>query len=167
MADSTLILGLAGVAGTILGTGLGAGIAARTAVTVERHREEREQRVEAHHLRAAARLVWLDLAQADANLAWCVARNRWTPTKGRIPLQAWEQHRDRLALGITSAATWTTIAESMAVLSHTATTLEASLNPGELPPGVVDSLAEARHAAVTAAGALAVLAGMDDQTSTA
>lgn len=91
VSDTALILGLAGVGGTIIGTALGAAVAARSALSVERRREQRNERTENDRLRAAARLVWLDLAQADGNLARCIALNSWSPAKGRIPLTAWEQ----------------------------------------------------------------------------
>lgn len=65
--------------------------AARSALSVERRREQRNERTENDRLRAAARLVWLDLPQADGNLARCIALNSWSPAKGRIPLTAWEQ----------------------------------------------------------------------------
>ena len=108
VADSTLIVGLVGVGGTLLGASTGAMIAARAALRVERRREERTERQEAAKLRAAARLVWLDLAQCDTSLLWAEKRGRWSPAKVPLPLDAWEQHRDRLAVEITDQSSWAT-----------------------------------------------------------
>jgi hypothetical protein len=161
MADTALILGLAGVAGTIVGTGVGAGIAARSASAVELRREQRAERDEETKLRAAARLVWLDLAQVESNLAWAVMRNRWSVGKVRLPMDAWEAHRDRLAVGITDQETWTTVADAMAVLTHTRGAVASQLGPeSELPPGVGESLAQARALVLQAAAALASIAGV-------
>lgn len=159
--DTALILGVAGVAGTIIGTGLGATIAARSAFTVERRREQRAEREDEAKLRAAARLVWLDLAQAESNLAWAKMRNRWSRGKVRLPMDAWEQHRERLAVGIDDRETWMTIADAMAVLTHTRAALMTQLGEeGELPLGVADSLTEARALVLRAAAALAPIAGV-------
>jgi hypothetical protein len=161
VSDAALILGVAGLVGTITGTGLGAAIAARSASAVELRREQRADLDDEAKLRAAARLVWLDLAQVETNLAWAAMRNRWSRGKVRLPMDAWEQHRERLALGIDDRERWTTIAEAMAVLTHTRATLTSQLgDSGELPPGVAESLNEARALVLRAAEALAPMAGV-------
>jgi hypothetical protein len=156
-----LILGVAGVAGTIIGTGLGATVAARSAFAVERRREQRTEQEDAVKLRAAARLVWLDLAQAESNLAWSVMRNTWSRGKVRLPMDAWEQNRERLAIGIDDREAWTTIANAMGALTHARAVLGSQLSDAEeLPPGVAESLAEARALALRAAAVLAPIAGV-------
>jgi hypothetical protein len=104
VADTTLILGIAGVLGTLGGSVSGAAIAARATAGVERRSGERQAEADAAALKGAARLVWIDLAVADANLAWAALRRRWDPAKVQTPTEAWEAYRDRLALGITDGA---------------------------------------------------------------
>lgn len=161
LADTTLILALAGVGGTIAGTALGAAIAARATLVVERRREQRAERDDDAKLRAAARLVWLDLAQADASLAWAALRGRWSPSKVRLPMEAWLEHRERLAVGIADPQGWRVIAEAMAALAHLEVGARAHLaGDGELPPGIVESIKEVRAAVLRAAEIIAPIAGV-------
>lgn len=161
MADTTLIVGLVGVGGTLLGAGTGATIAARAALRVERRREERAERQEAAKLRAAARLVWLDLAQCDTSLLWAEKRSRWSPAKVPLPMDTWEQHRDRLAVEITDPSSWATVSDAMAVLVRIRTAM-ADHPPGDttLSPGVVASVREARTLVLAAAAVLAPIGGV-------
>lgn len=157
MADTALLLGLAGVGGTIIGTGLGATIAARSTFAVERRREQRAERGEAAALRAAARLVWLDFAQCDASLAWAGARRRWSAGEVPLPMEAWDEHRDRLALGISEPSAWETVANAVAALARLRLAMGAH-RPTELSQGLVESVQEAHALVLIAAAVLAPIA---------
>jgi hypothetical protein len=161
MADTTLLLGVAGVAGTIAGTATGAIIAAQSTAALDRRREARAHQEEDAMFRGAARLVWLDLAMADGNLAWAALRKRWHPAKVRLPMDAWERHRERLAVRITDPEAWHTVAIGMSALTHLRETTEALWHEqGELPPETVSSIAEVRTLIVAAGDVLRPLADL-------
>lgn len=106
MADTALILGIAGVVGTLGGSVSGAVIGARAVTGVERRKEERADKADAVALASAARLVRLDLLVADANLSGAVRDKRWDRAYVEIPMDAWESGRERLAFGITDRMQW-------------------------------------------------------------
>jgi hypothetical protein len=105
--------------------------------------------------------MWLDLAQAESNLAWAAMRNRWSPSKVRIPLDAWEQYRDRLSVEIVDSDALQTVAGAMAVLAHIRAVVGNRYDrEGDLPPGVGESVREARAAALRAAEVIRPIAGV-------
>jgi len=159
MADTTLIAGLVGVGGTVLGTALGAQLNARATRQLERWRAERQEREEQTRIQGAARLVWLDLARCDASLEWAATRRRWTRESVELPLDAWESYRDRLAVGLRDAEMWESVANAMAAVGK----LRAALGehrPTELSDGLVASVREAQSLVLDAAEVLALVAGL-------
>jgi hypothetical protein len=146
MADTALILGLAGVVGTITGTAIGAIIGARSTAAMEQRREARHHREGEERLQAAARLVWLDLATADGNLSWAALRKRWHPAGVRLPSDAWERERGRLSIGIADSAAWETVATTMAALNHIKELSAATwTGQSELSSEAVDSINDVRR----------------------
>jgi hypothetical protein len=155
MADATVLVSFVGVVGTIAGTAVGAVIAARSTTAVERKREARLEREASSALQGAARLVWLDIALVEANLLWAVNAKEWHPAKVRLPMDAWERHREQLSVAITDPGAWNTIAVAMAGLAHLRGSVgEAWTEPRTLPPGMIDAFVEARRLSLAAASAL-------------
>ncbi len=161
MADTTLILGIVGVAGTVGGATAGAFIGARTTKTVEERRHERIEREQAAQLRAAARLIWIDLAQVDGNLDWAALRSRWDPALVGLPIDAWEEHRSQLALGVADPDQWKVIAEAVSALMHfRRTTAVKWSQPLDLEAEDVANIKAMRLLVLRAATAISPLAGM-------
>lgn len=160
MADTTLIVG---VAGTLAGAATGAFISARATIAVDARRAHREQQEEAIALRGAARLVWLDLAVADSNLGWAASGGTWHPTIVRLPMDAWERHRERLAAGITDPADWDIVANGMAALAHFSALSSDWSEPRQLRQETVVAIAEVRAVVLGAAEVLRPIAGMAPQ----
>lgn len=166
VADSTLILGVVGVIGTISGTVAGAVIAARSTASVERRKDEREASADAVALRGAARLVWLDIAATDAELEWAARRQRWHPSIAKLPRGARETYRDRLAVSIGTGEEWETVAYAMAALAKfRATTCEIWTEPHDLDldHGTVASIIELRQLLIAAAAVLRPIAGLPEE----
>jgi hypothetical protein len=112
MADTALILGIVGVAGTITGTMAGALIGARSTAAIERRREIREQEENDAVFRAAARLLWLDLMRCTGSLRTALRTQRWAP-EYQLPTDAWESYRDPLAVGLSDNLEWGYVAIAM------------------------------------------------------
>ena len=117
MADTTLLLGFAGIAGTIGGTVAGASISARVTLKTEQRREKRDEARDAAQLRMAIRLLRFDLMTCDANLIWTTEHLKWNEVLP-LPTDAWEEHRGTVARHITDSTTWDHIALTMKLLEH-------------------------------------------------
>jgi hypothetical protein len=125
-------------------------------------------REEAAKLRAAARLVSLDLATASGNLAWAVNAGTWHPDKVRMPTDAWDTYRDRLAMGLEDNSGWFTLSVTMGTLTHlSATTAALRTTPGDLTPAFAATLTEARNRVREALIVLAPIAGLPDDVTAA
>jgi hypothetical protein len=83
--DSTTIVGIAGVLGTLAGTGRGAW----TTNQVAKRREQREEKAEAKKGRAAARMIRLDVVRSAATLNWMLGNDVWDPEKAYLPTENW------------------------------------------------------------------------------
>jgi hypothetical protein len=84
VADTTLILGIAGILGTIGGTVAGAWISARATMSVERRREAAERARESERtgreMARIGRLIEEELMDAGVLLQVMVEREEWPPT---------------------------------------------------------------------------------------
>lgn len=166
MADTTWILGVVGVVGTIAGTATGALIAARASSAVEERREQRAAIAEKAADRAAARLVWLEFAQVDANLAWAGERRRWSAAKVRLPMEEWDRHRDRLSIAIADPASWHALAVAMAGLTQLRGLVDKTLDGPEERPidsGIVESFEATRKLVLIAAEVVRPLADLPQE----
>jgi hypothetical protein len=151
VSDTAVAVGIIGVAGTLAGTVAGALVSAFATGKIERRRERRADEERAAAFRGAARLVWLDVAMTDSDLDWAASRRQWHPDKVRMPMDAWDRYRDRLALGM-NGREWEEVAVAMAALAKYRASAQAFWQDRrDLSPELVGRTVELRQLLIAAA----------------
>lgn len=97
MADPTLILGLAGIGGTVAVAFLGNGTTAVLQLRGEKNQKEQEEEARRRVSRQAARLVELELRNTNSALEACLGTSSWWPAKDPPLTEAWRVHQALLA----------------------------------------------------------------------
>lgn len=108
MADPTLIVGLAGIAGTLFAGAMAQGVAWR----VEAQRQRAARQREIRDILRAVRVVDEEMAWTLWSIRASVRRRRWWPSVHGPKIAAWEAHSPGIA-GDLSPETWKALAQSI------------------------------------------------------
>ena len=94
--SSTVALAIVGILGTLIGSFGGALIGARTSAVIARREAHRERQREERAVKAAARLVFTDLAVVKRTIDKARERREWWPFF-TLPTEAWTRHAPTVA----------------------------------------------------------------------
>jgi len=127
VADSTLILGLAGIGGTVSVAAIGSATTAYLQVRREGQEKRERNQARGEQRRRAVRLVALEFQSAAANLGACLEGGRWWPVADVPRLEAWKEHQ--AAVSSEEALDFSRIAkavETLGILVRARTDLDAN-----------------------------------------
>jgi hypothetical protein len=120
MADTSLILGLAGIAGVVLAGSIGP----VTQWTTERAKRRDAARGAAENVLRAVRMIDLELGEGQLTLIRAVASRGWFPA-GQVPrFDEWEKFSSDVA-GAVSPSNWRTLVHAHSELSRVVRMYEA------------------------------------------